>query len=164
MNNPQTWHTPYQLIIAIVMMLTIFTAEADAGAITIEAEKVTILHKIGEAEFNNNVFLTRDKFELHCDRLVAYYKDSHLDHADAFGHVRFKQEQITGSSKRAVLNQKKGTILLLGDATMQQNGNHIEGEQITHFIDQQRTIVKPKTGTRAHMVIESDNSSKTSHE
>jgi len=117
---------------------------------------MTFFHKTSQAEFVHNVHLKRDEFELRCDKLIAYYKENQLDHAEAFGNVKLKQGEITGSSEKAILDQAKGTLTLIGNAILQQQGSRVQGETIIHFIDQEKTIVQPKHGGRTRMVIESD--------
>jgi len=123
--------------------------------VQIEAGKMTLYHKKNKVVFTHNVHLTREDFELYCDRLVAYYTDKNLDHADAFGHIRLRHGKAKGSSDKAVLNQAKGILTLSGNAVLEQDGNHVEGDQIVHDMNRNQTIVLPVKGGRTHMTIES---------
>ena len=142
-------------ILAIVVLFLIPT-QLWAGAMEIESDKMVFLHKIERAEFINKVHLKRDDFELWCDRLFAYYKNNELDRAEAFGHVRLVQKDITGSSEKAILDQKNNILTLIGHAVLEQAGNRIEGETIIHDMTREKTVVQPDKGGRTHMTIESD--------
>jgi len=131
-----------------------------AATVQIEAGKMTLYHKKNQVIFTDNVHLTRDDFELYCDRLVAYYTDKDLDHADAFGHIRLRHGKAKGSADKAVLNQAKGILTLTGNAVLEQDGNRVTGEQVVHDMNRQQTVVLPAKGGRTHMTIESsDNNS-----
>ncbi len=127
------------------------------GSIQIESEKLVILHKKNQAIFTKRVHLIRDDFELFADRLVAYYNDSDLERAEAFGNIKLKQGDINGHSDKAILNQQTNTLTLIGNAVMQQQGNRLEGEKIIHDIKLEKTLVFPAKGGRTHMTIESNN-------
>lgn len=143
------------LTLLLALISSSVWAEPGTGSVEIESGKMVFSHKSSQAEFNRNVVLKRDEFELRCDKLIAYYKNNKLDHAEAFGHIRIKQGEITGSSNKAVLNQVEGKLTLIGNAIMQQQGSRVQGETITHYINQEKTIVQPKAGGRTRMVIES---------
>ncbi|GAV20366.1 lipopolysaccharide export system protein LptA [Mariprofundus micogutta] len=145
----------------LALLLILSSGSALAGPVEIESGKMTFFHKTSQAEFIGKVQLTRDDFQLHCDKLIAYYKNNQLDHAEAFGNIKLKQGKITGSSNKAVLDQVKGKLTLIGNASLQQQGSRIQGETIIHYINQEKTIVQPKAGGRTHMVIESDQNGST---
>jgi len=149
----------FRTLIAAVAWLAAAPA-AWAGPAEIEAGKMDFLHKENRAIFTEDVHLKRDDFELWCDRLVAYFVDNSLDHAEAFGHIRLKQGKISGTSEKATLDQKKGVLTLIGHAVLTQEGNRVEGETIIHNTRNERTVIKPAKGGRTHMTIENvdDNS------
>ncbi len=144
-----------------VMLMMLASSQSWAETVQIEAGKMTLYHKKNQVIFTNNVHLTRDDFELYCDRLVAYYSNRELDHADAFGHIRLRHGKAKGSADKAVLNQAKSTLTLSGNAVLVQDGNRVTGEQIVHDMNRQQTVVLPGKSGRTHMTIESadDNSS-----
>ena len=142
-------------ILAIVVLFLIPT-QLWAGPMEIESDKMIFLHKSERAEFINKVHLKRDDFEIYCDRLLAYYKNNKLDRAEAFGHIRLLQKDITGRSDRAILDQKNNILTLIGHAVLEQAGNRIEGETIVHDMAREKTVVQPDKGGRTHMTIDSD--------
>lgn len=127
-----------------------------AAPMEIESSKMTFLHKIERAEFVEKVHVKRDDFELYCDRLLAYYKNNKLDRAEAFGHIKLIQKDVTGTSDKAILDQKNNKITLIGNAVLEQAGGRVEGETIVHDMNLEKTVVHPAKGGRTHMTIESD--------
>ncbi|WP_232726380.1 lipopolysaccharide transport periplasmic protein LptA [Mariprofundus ferrinatatus] len=147
----------FAIIVAIFMMPSLLWA----GAMEIESDRMVFQHKSERAEFISNVHLKRDDFELWCDKLLAYYKNSQLDHTEAFGHVRLAQKGITGSSDKAIFDQKNNRLTLIGNAVLEQDGSRITGETIIHDMRNEKTVVQPRKGGRTHMTIESDKAAGT---
>ena len=147
----------------LLSMLTIICLSMPARAETIQIEsgKMVIFHKNNQAEFSQNVHLTRDTFELFSDRLVTYYNDNDLERAEAFGNIRLFQGDIKGTSDKAILDQKANTLTLIGHAVLIQNGSRLEGDRIIHDISLEKTLVFPLKGGRTHMTIESSDDNKS---
>jgi len=146
------------LILAGLFLLPV---QSWAGAMEIDAEKMIFLHKSEQAEFINNVHLKRDDFELRCDRLIAYYANNKLDRAEAFGHIQLIQNNVTGRSEKAILDQKNNTLTLIGNAVLEQEGSRVEGETIVHDMNRDKTVVQPGKGGRTYMTIESNQTTDT---
>ncbi|MDQ6997208.1 MAG: lipopolysaccharide transport periplasmic protein LptA [Mariprofundus sp.] len=139
----------------LILSMLCFPLQSWAGPIQIESGKMVLLHKSNQVEFTKDVHLIRDEFELFSDRLVAYYNDKDLERAEAFGNIKLKQGEVTGSADKAVLNQKSNTLTLIGHALLEQHGNRLEGNKIIHDISLEKTQVFPVKGGRTHMTIES---------
>jgi len=146
------------LSITFMLVLGLFPARLWAGTVSIEAGKMTVYHKENKVIFTQQVHLSRQDFELYCDRLVVYYTDKDLDRAEAFGNIRLRHGKARGTSDKAVLNQSKNTLTLIGNAVLKQDGNRVEGEQIIHDMNKEKTVVLPPKGGRTHMTIESGDS------
>jgi len=122
--------------------------------LTIEAAKLTILHKQNRATFTGDVHLTRGDFELFSDKLVAHYRDHSLERAVATGHVRIRRQTMRGHSASATLNQAANTITLAGHAVLEQDGNVVKGETIIHDLKANSTRVQPAKHGRTEMIIQ----------
>ncbi len=152
--------TIQRILLPIIIMLIVglIPARLWAGVVHIESGKMTVYHKTSQVIFTKRVHLVRDDFELFCDRLVVYYTDKDLDRAEAFGNIRLHHGKASGTADKAVLNQAKNTLTLLGNAVLEQDGNRVEGERITHDMTKDKTVVLPAKGGRTHMTIESTDS------
>ncbi len=140
----------------LIAVLAVFPLQSWAGSIQIEAGKLVFFHKTNQAEFTKDVHLTRDTFELFADRLMAYYSGSELERAEAFGNIRLSQDDVHGIADKAILDQKKNILTLIGHAVLIQKGSRLEGEKIVHDMTQDITTVTPTAGGRTHMTIESE--------
>jgi len=133
-------------------------AAAESIPAEIEAERLVVEHAKSQVEFSGAVHLRRGEFDLRCDRLVAHYRRGHarLERAEAYGHVRIRNGKAHGSSREARLDQKKGILLLIGHAMMEQPGGKVQGDIIEHDINRAYTEVRKGKDGRVRMLIESD--------
>ncbi len=157
----QTGFTETRILFFFIISIVFLPLQGWAGTIQVESGKMILLHKSNQVEFTQSVHLTRDAFELFSDRLVAYYNDNDLERAEAFGNIKLKQGEVTGSADKAVLNQKDNTLTLIGHALLEQHGNRLEGDKIIHDLSLEKTLVFPKKGGRTHMTIESNDDGKS---
>jgi len=145
-------------VLLAVWVLPLSAVAAESVPAEIEAEKLVVEHAKSQVEFSGAVHLRRGEFELNCDRLVAHYRQGHarLERAEAYGHVRIRNGKAHGSSREARLDQKKGILLLIGNAVMEQPGGKVQGDIIEHDINRAYTEVRKGKGGRVRMLIESD--------
>jgi len=129
-----------------------------AGPLQIESQRLEVRHASQQAIFTGNVHMTRDEFELWSDRLVAHYasKTGSLERAEAFGHVRMKKQDKRGASDKAVLDNLRHTITLIGHAEMQQEGGIVRGSTIVHDLKADHTEVLQGDTGRVKMRIDDD--------
>jgi len=144
------------LAILLIPLITCIPMQSQAETVQIEAGKMVLLHKKSQAEFTHDVHVKRGNFELFSDRLLAFYNDSGLERAEAFGNIKLLQGNVKGSANKAILNQKDNTITLIGNAVLEQDGNRLRGEKIIHNLKLEETLVLPAKGGRTHLTIESD--------
>lgn len=147
--------------VVLILLASLFPVLAYAAdPVRIESERLEVIHQKNRAEFTGKVQLRRGDFELHCDRLVAYYKDQaggELDRAEAFGNVTVSQGEKHGHGNEALYQQKGGILTLTGNAEMEEPGRTIRGETIVHLIESNHTEVKQsEAGGRVHLSIEPD--------
>jgi len=148
---------------ALSAWLIIFSGAyvAWGGPLTIQSNHLDIWHKKHQALFTGKVHLTRDDFELFCDKLrVFYIEGSGIDHAEATGHVRIRQGDKHGHADKADLDNKKHILTLIGHAVMEQPEGTIEGEIIIHNIQKKTTEVRQGKNQRVKLHMNDQNSSK----
>lgn len=147
-----------QIILGIACACLWYGTTAWAAPIQIESDHLEIQHANHKAVFTGHVHLTRGAFELFCKRLVAYYsKDGHggIDHADAFGDVRMKQENKRGKSDKAKLDNKRHILTLIGHAEMADPEGRVQGSTIVHNINTNETVVRQGETGRVTLHIDS---------
>jgi len=143
-------------LVFFLMLCLLHTTAWAAGAVQIESAEMSIDHLHNQAEFKGGVHLMRDDFDLRCDRLLAYYSDNELQRAEAFGRVRMQQGGKRGASDKAIFDQPSNTLILLGDASVEDKDGVVRGDKITHDIHTEQTQVIQGEGNRVHLNLESD--------
>ncbi|MFC1567976.1 lipopolysaccharide transport periplasmic protein LptA [Pseudomonadota bacterium] len=138
----------------------------EAGPLRITSESLLVDHAKNRIQFSGAVHLTRDDFELRCDRLVAFYKEQaggELEQAEAYGNVSMQQGEKHGSSNKAIYKQFEGILFLIGDAKVEDPEGTIQGEKIVHSIHTTETkIEQGDAGERVHLTFETEGEEETS--
>ncbi|MBI3300584.1 MAG: hypothetical protein HYZ72_00675 [Deltaproteobacteria bacterium] len=72
----------------------------------------------------------------------------------AEGHVEITTGDRRATGKKAVFDEAHRTVVLSGDAVLQEGGNQVTGERVTVFLDEKRSVVEGGGGDRrAEMVF-----------
>lgn len=132
---------------------------AGAPPTTITADRMMVRQLKQTAVFEGRVTLHREQFVLTCDRLVVHYdpkKSGELRQAEAYGHVKIRHEQTSGSAKEARYDQQAGVVTLIGDAELTEPGRTVHGERIVHNLRKQSTQVQQGGNGRVRLHIDSD--------
>ena len=148
------------VINGLVSLLLLGGSVVEAGPLRITSESLEVEHVKNRAQFSGNVHLTRDDFELRCDRLVTLYKQQgagELEQAEAYGHVTMQQGDKHGSSREAIFKQAEGLLILIGEAKVEDPKGVVEGEKIVHNIHTTETNVEQGVaGGRAHIIFDEE--------
>ena len=144
-----------------MISLVLFGASlAEAGPLRITSESLVVDHAKNRAQFSGTVHLTRDDFELKCDRLVAFYKQQaggELEQAEAYGNVSMRQGEKRGSSNEAIYKQSEGILILIGKAKVEGPEGTIQSEKIVHNIHTTETkVLQGAAGERVHLTFEAE--------
>jgi lipopolysaccharide transport protein LptA len=144
-----------------MISLVLFSASlVEAGPLRITSETLVVNHAKNRAQFSGSVHLTRDNFELRCDRLVAFYSQKaggELEQAEAYGNVSMRQGEKRGSSNEAIYKQSEGILILIGKAKVEDPEGMVRGEKIVHNIHTMETRVQQgAAGERVRLTFDVD--------
>ncbi len=106
--------------------------------------------------FEGNVVARQADVTLYADRIQAGYsrESGSIDRIEAEGNVRFLQEGREARSARATFHNLEQRIVLSGGATLRQGQNTVQGETLTIFLRENRSVVTGgKEGGRVKAVI-----------
>lgn len=133
-----------------------FTRELGSRPIDVTADRVTADSVRNTVTFEGNVVARQADVTLHADRIRAdYSRDAGaIDRIEAEGNVRFVQEGREARSARATFHNLEQRIVLSGGATLRQGQNTVQGETLTIFLRENRSVVTGgKNGGRVQAVI-----------
>jgi lipopolysaccharide export system protein LptA len=106
--------------------------------------------------FEGSVVARQADVTLYADRIQADYSRvvGAIDRIEATGNVRFVQEGREARSPRATFYNLEQRIVLSGGATLRQDQNTVQGETLTIFLRENRSVVTGgKDGGRVQAVI-----------
>ena len=138
-----------RICVIVISIMAMLASPALAGPLQIESNRLEVRHDSHLAIFTGNVHLTRDDLELWSNKLVAYYESdsSDIEKAEAFGEVRIRKAERHGTSDKAVMDNRKQTITLIGNARMEEESGWVQGSIIVHDIENNHTeVLQGETG------------------
>ncbi len=121
--------------------------------IVINSDKLEIDDELKRITFTGNVVATQGELKIKCKKMVVYYiassnkktgGSSKINKIVCTGDVRIyrgKQGGIATSSK-AVYYQDQDKLILTGKPIVKQGKDFVEGDRITIFLKQNRSIVE----------------------
>jgi len=80
---------------------------------------------------------------IYAARLTVFFEPDRLevDRILASGDVRIVQDERVATADQAVFFRQDGKIILTGSPKVHQGGNSVEGEEITIFLDDRKSVV-----------------------
>ena len=132
------------------------TRELGSRPINVTADRISADSTRNTVTFEGNVVALQGDVTLHADRIQADYsrEAGAIDRIEAEGNVRFIQEGRDARSARATFHNLEQRIVLSGGATLRQGQNTVQGETLTIFLRENRSVVTGgKDGGRVKAVI-----------
>jgi len=130
--------------------------ELGSRPIDVTADSLTADSTRNTVTFEGNVVARQADLTLFADRIQADYsrEAGAIDRIEAVGNVRFVQEGREARSPRATFHNLEQRIVLSGGATLRQGENTVQGETLTIFLRENRSVVTGgKDGGRVRAVI-----------
>lgn len=121
--------------------------------VTIEANSAQLDDQSGSSVYSGNVSITQGSLHITADKVTAYHKEGDINKIVATGNpARYEQ---ASDSKDSTVKASAGTInyltdehkiVLVGNATLEQEGNTVQGQNITY--DMKRKIGSAASNTK----------------
>ncbi|MBE0607557.1 MAG: lipopolysaccharide transport periplasmic protein LptA [Deltaproteobacteria bacterium] len=130
--------------------------ELGSRPIDVTADSISADSTRNTVTFEGNVVARQTDVTLYADRVQADYsrEAGAIDRIEAMGNVRFLQEGREARSPRATFHNLEQRIVLSGGATLRQGQNTVQGETVTIFLRENRSVVTGgKDGGRVRAVI-----------
>lgn len=139
--------------------------QAGQGAMVIHSSTLEADDKKGIVIFTGDVEAIRDDFTVYCQNLTVYYEKSpakkgadefeaQIDQIVATGDVRIvRAEGGTATGEKAVYYQKDEKLVLTGNPVVKQQENSVEGDRITLFLKENRSVVESSSEKKVKAII-----------
>lgn len=133
--------------------------------IIIKSNSLQIDNKRQVVTFTGEVNASQDIFVLDCDKMFVFYKnppgqkegeggETKIDRIVATGNVRIKRT-LGGmaTAEKAVYYQKEEKMVLTGNPVVRQGKDFVEGDRITLFLRESRSVVEGSKDKKVKAVI-----------
>ena len=129
--------------------------QPSALPIEVTAQQLEADQEQRQAIFSGEVIAKQGDITLYCDKLVVYSleEQDQVDRLEAFGNVRVIQLDRTATADRAIYRQQQGTLMLYGNAEVYQGQNKVTGNEITVYLQENRSVVKSGESGRVKAVL-----------
>lgn len=123
--------------------------------IEITSARLEVWQDERKSVFTGDVVAKQGDMTLQADSLTVLFaaQQNQIEQLNAVGRVRMHQLERTATADRAVYRRQAGTLVLTGDALIEQDGNRIAGEEITLYVEENRSLVKGSQQQRVKAFI-----------
>ncbi len=123
-------------------------SEAGRAPLDVEADRVTLDAKGGEARFEGNVRARQGTTRLTCPRLVARMDDAQrLTHLSAEGGVRLEADAAVATARAATWSAKQALLVLEGDVTLTRGADTLSGARLEYHPPSGRLTLERARGS-----------------
>jgi lipopolysaccharide export system protein LptA len=136
-------------LFASLLVFQSTSVDARSGKITREPLVITSnrmdAEKLGDkVTFTGKVTLKKEGMTLTSDTMIVYYDVGSKDirKVEAHGNVAVRKDGRVALSNNALYSRREETIVLTGNASINENDNKLGGEKITLFMSDDRSIVE----------------------
>ena len=133
------------------------------SSIRITSDMMEAFDRSGKVVFSGHVKARREDMTINADTLTVYYEGKgdravaegarRIKRLVANGHVKITQKQKIATGHDAVYDKPAEKITLSGDAQVWQGANHVAGDEIILFLNEDRSIVKSNTSKKVEAVV-----------
>lgn len=152
----------FQIIVFLIFSVTasfIFAAEEQGDAINITSDRMEAEKLKRLIVFKGNVVAEQKDMTIKSDELYIHYDESGKDveKVIAIGNVMVMQGDKTATAKRAEYYRIEEKVVLTGNARLNEASNFVEGEKITIYVKDGRSIVEGSEKERVKARIFTNN-------
>ncbi|MBW6511811.1 MAG: lipopolysaccharide transport periplasmic protein LptA [Desulfuromonadaceae bacterium] len=136
------------LLLLLLIFFSVHVAMAETEPIRVSADHLEANNPAGWVSFQGNVVADDGGVVLRAEQMKLFVdqEDRSLLRIEAEGTVRMTQGPRVASSNSAIFFNRERKIVLTGNARFKDGENRVEGQEITVFLDEERTLVGGEGG------------------
>lgn len=169
----------YRLIFWVTIFLFGLTAPVSEGAeapkkegektepkpIVIKSKTLEVDNETKVITFTGEVNAQKDEFVIDCQKMLLYYEntpkkgdsetsENSIDKIVAEGQVKItRTEGGMATSDKAIYYQRTEKVVLTGNPVVKQENDFVEGDRITMFLKENRTVVEGSGSRKVRALI-----------
>jgi lipopolysaccharide export system protein LptA len=123
--------------------------------IEIASDRLEGNDQTGNAKFSGNVVAKQGEVTIYAEELSIYYQSGSRDIEKivALNGVRIVQGERTATGDKAIFFNQQGKVVLSGSPKVHQGQDFVQGDEITVFLNEERSVVTGKEGGRVNAVF-----------
>lgn len=127
--------------------------------LTIEADRLEFDYDNNRLVYRGSVRVRQGDFQLESRTLTILFvrgegaENAELERVVAVGAVQIKQGERRASGRRAVFDQKTRQLILRGNPVLRDGRNEVQGERMTVYLDEGRSVVESGEKKRVSAVF-----------
>ena len=132
---------------------------SDGEPIVVEADRMEFDYEKNQLIYRGSVHVTQGDLELTSKQLhVTFDRAGEMESAQlqkvvARGDVEITQGERTASGDRAIFDQTSRQIVLVGDPVLRDGPNEVQGDRLTVYLDEGRSVVESSPKKRVSAVL-----------
>ena len=149
------------LFLAVVLLIPVVVAAApvsateNRGPIHVVSDRFEADDEAQTVIFSGNAVATQDDVTIHADRLTIRYtgENREIVQVIADGHVRILQQEKVATGGKAVFYHREERVVMTGSPKVSEGDNSVEGQEITLYLNEKRSVVSGGAGGRVKAVF-----------
>lgn len=152
------------LIMCLLFLLTGFASAAEktpvggfdsSQPINISSDRLEADDAARQVKFLGNVVARQGEVVIYSAVLTLFYSEGskEIDRVEADRDVRIVQGERVATGDKAVFYQADGRIVLSGNARVHEGADFVEGDVITVFLGEEKSVVQGREGSRVNAVF-----------
>jgi lipopolysaccharide export system protein LptA len=123
--------------------------------IYITSDRLEANDAVNLVRFEGEVVAKQGDVVIYADSMTVFYRpeDREVERVEALNNVRIVQGAKVATGQKGLYYRAEGRIVLTGSPRVHQGEDFIEGDEITVFLGEERSIVSSEGGSRVNAVF-----------
>ncbi len=124
--------------------------------IEVTSERLEAFADPRRVHFSGKVVAHQGNAVIYADDLTVFFQgeDQSVAQIEAEGNVRIVQDDKIATGGKGVFHRAKGLIVLTGAPRVHQGSDFVEGDEITIFLNEERSVVKSAGDSQVRAVFQ----------
>jgi len=138
-----------------LLLEPVWAATANQAPIQVTSERMEGLSAPRRVLFSGNVVATQDDVVIYADQMTVFFAEGTQDVSRilAQGRVRIVQGDRVATGEQGVFHRDQEMVVLTGNPRVHQGKDSVEGDEITVYLREERSLVKSREGAPVRAIF-----------
>ncbi|SDM01940.1 lipopolysaccharide export system protein LptA [Geoalkalibacter ferrihydriticus] len=145
----------FALLVAVATAFVSVAGATDEMPIEITSERMEVLSAPRRVVFSGEVVARQADVVMYADQMKVFFREGEdtVSRILAESRVRIVQGERTATGEAGVFFRDEGIVVLTGDPRVYQGKDFVEGDEITVYLEEERSVVKSREGVPARAIF-----------